>query len=70
MVDRYTKAVLTVIAVCLLWLVVRDVTLVKPAQAASPTEVVVTGWRAGTVIVEIDSISPLAGGVLPVRVVY
>ena len=33
MVDRYTKTILTVIAACLVWVVVRDVTLVKPAHA-------------------------------------
>ena len=37
--DTYMKAVLTVIAVCLVWICVRDVTLVKPAQAAGPMDV-------------------------------
>jgi hypothetical protein len=31
--DRYLKAVLTVIAVCLVWICLRDMELVKPAQA-------------------------------------
>ena len=31
--DRYLKAVLTVIAVCLVWVCLRDVTLVKLAHA-------------------------------------
>ena len=33
--DTYMKAVLTVIAMCLVWICVRDVTLVKPAYAQS-----------------------------------
>ena len=33
MVDRYTKSLLTVIAACLVWIVARDVTLVRPAHA-------------------------------------
>ena len=33
--DSYTRIVLTVIAACLVWIVARDVELVKPAYAAS-----------------------------------
>ena len=33
--DRYMKTVLTVIAACLVWIVARDVTLVKPAHASA-----------------------------------
>jgi hypothetical protein len=40
MLDRYTKTMLTVIAVCLVWLSVRDV-LVDPSHAADVTHVVV-----------------------------
>jgi len=35
MVDRYTKIILTVIAVCLVWICVRDIAIVGPAQASS-----------------------------------
>ena len=37
--DRYLKAVLTVIAVCLTWICVRDVALVKPAHAGVDSNV-------------------------------
>jgi hypothetical protein len=40
MVDRYTKTMLTVIAVCLVWLSVRDV-VVDALHAADVTHVVV-----------------------------
>ena len=44
MLDRYTKAVLTVIATCLVWLCVRDFTPVRPAHAQQrPQPVVITG---------------------------
>ena len=33
--DLYIKAVLTVIAVCLVWICLRDTALVRPAQAAT-----------------------------------
>ena len=43
MIDRYTKALLTVIAVCLAVLVVQNAGLAKPAQAqqGGPTHVVI-----------------------------
>ena len=44
MTDRYTKAVLTVIAVCLVWMVARDVQVVGTAQAYGDTQVEVTNW--------------------------
>lgn len=34
--DLYTKFVLTVIAVCLVWVCLRDVAFVRSAQAAPP----------------------------------
>lgn len=42
--DRYTKAVLTVIAACLLWLCVKP--LFEPAKAAAyaPQPVQIVGW--------------------------
>lgn len=35
--DRYLRIVLTVIAVCLVWICLRDVTLVKSAHADTST---------------------------------
>ena len=46
MVDRYTKTVLTVIAVCLAVIVLRDVEFVKPAHAyGSGQDVKVTNYE-------------------------
>ena len=33
--DRYTKAILTLIALCLLWICLRDIPLAPTAEAAS-----------------------------------
>jgi hypothetical protein len=54
MVDRYTKAVLTVIAMCLLWLCMKEPTVVarartksvpaKQAALAGPVPVRITNW--------------------------
>ena len=41
--DTYTKAVLTIICLCLLWLSVKDVCILRQVQAAGPMEVVVGG---------------------------
>jgi hypothetical protein len=41
--DRYTRAVLTVIAAALVWLCVRDLPFVRPAQAAAGQPVVLVG---------------------------
>ena len=43
MIDRYTKSMLTVIAVCLIWLSVKDFAAVGPAVAQSPQPVYITG---------------------------
>ncbi len=56
--DSYTRIVLTVIAACLVWIVARDVEMVKPAHAAhaaSTMEVEVVKWSAGRLDVEVDS---------------
>jgi hypothetical protein len=46
--DLYTKAVLTIIAVCLVWLCLGGPSLMTPAQAqTAPTEVVIVGWKEG-----------------------
>jgi len=51
--DLYTKLVLTVIAACLVWVCVRDVAFVRPAQAKSPQygtqDVRITGIQIGSV---------------------
>jgi hypothetical protein len=41
--DWYSKLVLTVIALCLLWLSVKDAVILRHVQAAGPMEVRVTG---------------------------
>lgn len=43
-VDRYTKAVLTVIAVCLVWLSLGGPALLTPLQAQDGGRVVLSGW--------------------------
>jgi hypothetical protein len=44
--DRYLRVVLTVIAVCLVWICLRDVVVVKPAYAyGSGQEVKVTNYE-------------------------
>jgi len=64
-VDRYTKCVLTVIAVCLLWSCLRDSELIPPAYA-SPTD------RGDEVIkvqlVSIDESPSLQWESIPVKV--
>jgi len=58
MVDRYTKAVLTVIAVALVWLCVKSAAPASPAWAASgPVEVVVVNGRTKPVPVEGSRVS-------------
>ena len=42
-IDVYTKTVLTIIAICLVWICVRDVTISRSAQANAPQPVIVTG---------------------------
>lgn len=45
-VDRYTKLILTVIAVCLVWLSVGGPSLITPAEAQVPVgdRVILSGW--------------------------
>ena len=50
MVDRYTKAILTVIAACLVWDAVHDMVGVQPASAQS----------GGPVHVIVDSVAQFA----------
>lgn len=46
-IDIYTKTVLSIIAICLVWICVRDVTISRSAQANAPQPVVVTGYAQG-----------------------
>jgi hypothetical protein len=50
-VDRYTKVVLTVIAVCLVWLSIGGPSLVIPVSAQTGDRVILAGWMdaSGTV---------------------
>ena len=43
-VDRYTKAVLTVIAVCLVWLSLGGPSLLPTVNAQNPNVVYLGGW--------------------------
>ena len=53
-VDRYTKAVLTVIAACLVWLSLGGPSVITPASAQGDTtqQVLLRGWvdEKGTVV--------------------
>lgn len=42
--DIYTKAVLTVIAVCLVWMCVREGTFAQPAIGQPSVNCVISGW--------------------------
>jgi len=43
--DRYLRVVLTVIAVCLVWICLRDVAVVKPAHASGTMDVRIVGVK-------------------------
>jgi hypothetical protein len=43
-VDRYTKVVLTVIAVCLVWLSAGGPSLITPVRAQDNQRVILAGW--------------------------
>jgi hypothetical protein len=43
-VDRYTKVVLTVIAVCLVWLSLGGPSLITPVRAQDNQRVILAGW--------------------------
>ena len=44
MVDRYTKLVLTVIAVCLVWLSLGGPSVIAPVEAQAGDRVILAGW--------------------------
>jgi hypothetical protein len=41
--DVYTKLILTVIAICLVWICLRDISISRSTQANAPQPVIVTG---------------------------
>jgi hypothetical protein len=45
--DRYTKAVLTIIAACLAVIAVKDLPLLRSAEAQAPTHVVLDQVHSG-----------------------
>jgi len=51
-VDRYTKLLLTVIAVCLVWLSLGGTALITPVSAQVGDRVILAGWvdENGTVL--------------------
>jgi hypothetical protein len=64
-IDTYTKTVLTIIAICLVWICVRDVP--RPAQANAPQPVIVTGYASGaeaSVVIKGIELEPPARGSL------
>ena len=64
MVDRYTKVVLTVIAVALMVLAFRPLLEPRPAQAEGPIDVNVVGWS----ISQINVAASLNSTPIPVRI--
>jgi len=65
--DTYTKAMLTVIAACLIYLCLGRPAVFPRAQAqAQQTHVVLDGWSYGT---NNDILQPIESHPLPVRVV-
>jgi hypothetical protein len=66
MVDRYTKTILTIIALSLVIIILRDVPIVRDAVAQT------TGYKGNTVAVTIrgiDECTECAWDTIPVRVV-
>ena len=48
-IDRYTKTVLTVIAVCLIWISLGGPSLLTPVAAQNNVQdVAIVGWKQGT----------------------
>jgi len=55
--DRYMRAVLTMIAVCLVWICLRDVVIVETAHAAGTMDVRIVGVHpyAGDIDVNVQN---------------
>jgi len=66
--DLYTKAVLTVIAICVAWLAVKDIAITPAANAAGAAQAgeqvmalkIVTCLRPGEACVDVQKSNPLA----------
>jgi hypothetical protein len=57
--DFYTKAMLTIIAACLVYLSLKQAAIMPVAHAAGTTQVIVSGWaNSGGVVKPLD-VSPL-----------
>jgi hypothetical protein len=61
-VDRYTKVVLTVIAVCLVWLSAGGPSLITPVRAQDNQRVILAGWVGRDGIVRQLNPGGMAGG--------
>jgi hypothetical protein len=57
--DFYTKAMLTVIAACLVYLSLRQAAIMPVTHAAGTTQVIVSGWATGAGVVKTFDGSPL-----------
>ena len=79
MIDRYTKAVLSVIAVALIYLCVvltplpglNAQTAARPGDPTGPAQMVIVGWRAApgeTIPVSVTRPVPIVSGGEPVRI--
>ena len=67
-VDRYTKLVLTVIAVCLVWIAAGGPSFTTPVSAQdAPQRVIVAGWADPTGVVRPFGVTSGTSG-LPVWV--
>lgn len=73
-VDLYTKSVLTVIAICLVWLCVRNASVASVAYAQGDASgayqhVVISGWVGGDGVVRAFPAPAVAGKAAPLPVV-
>lgn len=64
-VDGYTKAILTIIALCLVWMCIRG-TAVTPLSAQGPQEVVLVGVRGARTILAVRPTGDWYEAALPV----
>jgi hypothetical protein len=70
-IDRYTRAILTVIAAALVYLCVLQTpwpgvsaqTALRPGESTGPAQVVVIGWTAPAIPVQVSGTVPVTGEV-------
>ena len=67
--DRYMKLVLTLIAVCLVWLSAGGPSLLTPVSAQADQRVIISGWVGGDGKVRQISPGGIEGQGLPVVVI-